>query len=1341
MNILNKPLKLLLSAIVILFLVITLFLSFGFRVDLSPWRDTILQTANDSLPYELSLDGNMEATLGFHPSVRLSNISLSSKSASHEPIAFIGYASAKVGLLPLLRNTIDIDHILLDSVDIHLKKDDQGLVNWLPASESLAEDMDLTGEQAEYSPISMSGHQLKIENKIGLNNLNVVYIDEAESLQFDAAMEALSIAIDASNNLLLNAHGTIEKEDWQIDSSFALNSILKTQQGAMSFRAALADAGVQINGTINLADKQNSELSLRANVPAHIIEKVAGQDMSLLAPVSLKSRIVANRTSIHLNELDIAFAGSQLTGVVHMEQAELPIIEGSLNMDRLNLAPWLELAGNEPSQEQTRESTKPQKENDIFSLAEAMQNWLNSAEVDFDVSLTELAGLPVRVNDTKLSVTMNGGRLDAPASLTVEEIPLSGQLTMAANNNNVAVETSLITGNANIGPLFSTLLEEDAQGQVDNLALKLTAKGETASDLIRHALLDFDLGNGKLTIDDNQHWKLNAINASLGMKRDTSIQVDAELLDIPLDLNIQADPLIGLQKGTPWQLQINADSPGLTARAEGFVSEKGLKEDSRFTVDVNVEKLGALSNWLGIEDDSSQSMRLSGQLLQQQNIMSVSFSDLQIGNSSGEMQFDWDTSATSGMANIKTHFRKLDLDELLALLPEPEAEPEPKPEQPVIAEPRQGPVAGPGPGPTEGPTPGSSEAGSINLDAPLLGQNFRIPDANINFQMDELIVAGQTPGNLTFVGEIRDNRLAPSPFSAEFAGSRFYGDLALDLQDQTVAMDFDLKVDQPDFGRILSELNMVSDINLFLDKARFSLNLKGKTIGELIQQVQMNANLAGGELILTDANTGATSSILLNSGSVTAEPNMRLTLKMDGEMKELPVEMEVSFNPLSRLLTSRNNVNMQLSVRMPDVHLLSYSVVNLPLDQRTMRLGIILRTPSLTALNPILDVDMPPLGPVEMHGRFGINPDGYEIRQSTVNIGDTRLVGDMNLVTLGDKPNLAIHLSAPTIQLDDFKLGGWKAWKTAGTDSKENDPQEVAETPKESGSAVNLISAETMNALNASFKIDVDEVLSGKDRLGEGKLHLNLQDGDLNLNPLFVALPGGEIHATGHLKPVDDGFNVVLQSSIDRFDYGVMARRIDPDTNMQGEISVNIDIDTTAITPDDLFSHAHGDFGFAVWPRDFEAGIIDLWAVGLASAVLPRIGSADPSQLNCAVGTFNLEDGQMSDIALMLDTSRMQVAGHSSVNFTDKTIELVLVPRAKTAQIFGLSLPVKVRGSFTDFGIGVPTGEALLTTARFVTSPVIAPISWIFEQPMEADGSGLCRQIYNQSRSFSPLRP
>ena len=1174
-NKISKTLRWALSVVACLLLLVIFLLSIGIRINLSPWHDTILATANSQLPYHLALDGELEATIAFRPSIRVSDIKLSSLETPDQPLITVSSVSAKVGILPFLSNTINIDHVVLESVSVDLQRDENGQANWATTSEKQRQVESEPKEPADFKFPKLPGFDLKIDNRLAIEGLSLVYTDAAQSQHMTGDLDVLNITLDADNHLQLSADGSFQNEPWTLKSRLEWKSLLTDQSGALAVNGAFAN------------------------------------------------------------------------------------------------------------------------------------------------------------------------------------IPLTGNIVFSEDSDALAINTTLLSQNVDLTPLLSKYIQPDARGTLENLQLQANIQGKNIPQFIQNATTTLTLDHGSLHLGEDD-WKIHSIHADAGFPQSTQIDVHAELLNIPVHANITAEPLAALQDNKPWQMEATLDSPAFNGQVTGFVSDKGLRQDSQFNLNLSAQKLGALSSWLGVRDDIAQPMNLRGQATLENNRVSLNLSEFVIGQTTAEILAEWHPGSDNGLANIVVHLPALDLDELHSFLPEAK---EQTTSEAVASTPRQGPTPGPTPGPRPGPTPGSAPGamagptpGTVGgamasaptssdnqrRNAPLLRRDIAIPDANIDFRIDELLVAGKNISNMSFRGGVKDGWLKPSPFSADFAGSRFYGDMSLSLRHQTVDMVFDLGVDKPDFGRILTELDMVNSMPLSLDSAHVSLQLKGRTLDELIQHIRLNANLQGGSLELVDANTGVSQKVLLESGSLTAQPNMRLTLKMDGELKELPVELEVSFNPLSRLITNPKNVTMQLSVRMPDIHLLSYSVVSLPLDKRFVRLGVILKTPSLAALNPLLGVDLPPWGPIDFHGRFGINPEGYEIRQSKIQVGDSSLIGDMRLLTTGEKPELSILLNTPTIQIDDFKLGDWQAWSRPEEDKQQS--TETASTNKEETDS-HLISADTLNALNAELKIEVDEVLSGKDKLGEGQLHLMLEDGSLSLNPLRVALPGGEIYVNGHLTPQEEGFRIGLNADVDHFDYGVLARRISPETDMKGTVSFHMDINTLAQTPDDLFHHALGDFGFAVWPQDFEAGIIDLWAVGLLSAVLPRIGPSDPSQLNCMVGTFQLEDGQMKNNVLMLDTSQMQVAGNTQVNFTDEKINLVLVPRAKEAQIFGLSLPIMITGGFNDFGFGIPSGELIVTTLRFITSPVIAPVSWLFAQPLQEDGSAMCQQFYDQSRSPVPVRP
>ena len=182
------------------------------------------------------------------------------------------------------------------------------------------------------------------------------------------------------------------------------------------------------------------------------------------------------------------------------------------------------------------------------------------------------------------------------------------------------------------------------------------------------------------------------------------------------------------------------------------------------------------------------------------------------------------------------------------------------------------------------------------------------------------------------------------------------------------------------------------------------------------------------------------------------------------------------------------------------------------------------------------------------------------------------------------------------MQLDDFKLDGWSLFDKQ--DKKADKPLSVEEIRAKAKQAAaqgqKLLSPEVLRSLDADFNVEVGEVLSGQDKLGSGMLHAQLADGKFVLNPAEVNVPGGSARVVFTCQPSETDVAVQANIRAERFDYGILARRAKPDTDLQGLFSLKVDLDARAPTLDALMQHANGRIDFAVWPRNFKAGIFDL---------------------------------------------------------------------------------------------------------------------------------------------------
>jgi uncharacterized protein involved in outer membrane biogenesis len=213
---------------------------------------------------------------------------------------------------------------------------------------------------------------------------------------------------------------------------------------------------------------------------------------------------------------------------------------------------------------------------------------------------------------------------------------------------------------------------------------------------------------------------------------------------------------------------------------------------------------------------------------------------------------------------------------------------------------------------------------------------------------------------------------------------------------------------------------------------------------------------------------------------------------------------------------------------------------------------------------------------------------------------------------------------------------------------------------------------------------------------------------------------------------------VDLHIDVERFDYGVLARRIKPESDLRGAFSVRMDVDSRARYLSEILRHGSGRIEFAVWPQNMQSGIFDLWAVNVLVALVPAVDPGKASKVNCAIGRFELSDGKLVDRTILLDTSRMRVTGKGKANFTDESFDLRMRPQAKTAQFLSLATPIQVGGSFNNFRIGVSPGGILETVARLATSILWVPLQKIAGKKIPADGSDICFPVLGDALPPQP---
>lgn len=396
-----------------------------------------------------------------------------------------------------------------------------------------------------------------------------------------------------------------------------------------------------------------------------------------------------------------------------------------------------------------------------------------------------------------------------------------------------------------------------------------------------------------------------------------------------------------------------------------------------------------------------------------------------------------------------------------------------------------------------------------------------------------------------------------------------------------------------------------------------------------------------------------------------------------------------------------------------------------PFQFRALDLDVELKGERLDRFNRIAGFGLPPLGPYHLGGTLVLRDGRYTISDLLLSVASSRLTGKMSWDHLGKLPRIDVALRAPNIQLADFP---WLEKRLEKDGEEEDSAKEELPT---------LFSPEILRTFNAALRVDVDRVVSGKDKLGGMHLVSKLEGGRVQVDPFTLEVPGGSVAI--HFSYVDRAKEASLELGVDlsRFDYGVLARFIQPETQMQGLVSLDVDLKAHGKNATVMMNNAEGQIDLALVPAEFEAGVIDLWSVNLIASVLPVFDTGKKSVVECLIAQLDVRDGKITEHVLLVDTTRMRVTGKALIDIEAETIDLNFSPVAKRPEFFSVATPVHVEGDFEDFEVVVRPEDLLGTVIRFVTSVVVVPVQRFIGLMNNLSDEAVCQKALDRV----PLEP
>ena len=1300
-----------------LILIVGILMLLAIPIDLSMARERVEALASNALKRPFRIEGSLTLFPTLPPALQVEAVRIGNTAGWPDfDLLKLQRARIRLAVFPLLFDKVQIDEITVEGLELRLETNAAGEANWL--AEPRKEPADVKAEQVYPVSRSIAFGQLT------LRDVRVTHENAAEGVRRELTFTEVTGTAKRQQPLQLFLEGTIQQLPYRATLKCGSLAALLKGDSAWPLDLSIEAVGgsARLTGTLeNPLQVSGFDLNLNLRTPdTEAIESILGLSPPTPHSLALNGRIRGGEDRYSLEEMEGALGETRFEGHFSIDTSgSRPKVTGKMRIPSIDVSPLFEAVeevrvspGSQPTDPEQRVSGSVEAGD---KRAWQQKRWdpdapmltaapLGLFDADINLSVDAVVGASFSLEDASLGVKVVNGELTAPMAVILAGVPFQGEASLGSDAGVPGIRASLNALGSEIGELAKLLVEaEGIEGRFGYAKLELSARGETLRELAQSTAMSFSLSDAFLSYGHDTggrpvEFMLNRMEMEFPASGSASITARGALLGEPFSLQARGGRFLDKFVYEQWPVELEAAGSGARLNVNGVITRNG---ETLLDFELAGEPIGKLTHWIGFSPDAAAAYRISGELSATDAAIIARVKEGRLADIrfSGELGIRRENGGRVTLIGLEAD--AIDLDRLRALFPEP-AEPQEAKQQYAI-------------------------------DVPILPNGIELFDSDIALSIKRLKVESVDVNRLKVSSRIRGGYVQQAPFQVGVSSALFRGKLGADLRGDLPRISFDLESASLDIGALLEHLDLAEGLGLTTEKLEISAMLEGTTARDMLTRSELTAVMRGGTWRIGQSHLKKTLDIGIAKGTLTARRDQPTMLQLDASIDGIPLLMKLKTSSLAGFSKSKDRIDMDADIKVADADIRLSGRAPLPIQTDDLHFKLSLKGRRFSDFDELLDVSLPPWGAYDLEGEFGSRTSGYYVHAMKLIVGKSVLRGNLEFDGTTAPPLMNLDLTADSIQLDDFDMGGWSA---QGNAQGGIPPGNRGVTPVARARA--LLSPEVMRSLDGKLSVQVSEVLSGKDELGKGSLVATMERGRLSVDPLNLDIPGGSVDLAFSLEPTDKDVAFSTRAKVERLDYGYLARRIDPESPVAGLISLDVDVSTRGPGMTALMHDSNGHIDFAIWPEDIDATIFDLWATNLLFQVLPLLDSGTTSEVNCLVARFQLEDGIMEPSAVLVDTTHVQATAEGEIDFRSRKVDFQLLPRSKRPQMFSAETPLQVQGYFSDFSVGVGPGALMGTTVRIITSPVVVPFQWVFTKRPPADGEAACQRVWGRVPASQP---
>ena len=362
---------------------------------------------------------------------------------------------------------------------------------------------------------------------------------------------------------------------------------------------------------------------------------------------------------------------------------------------------------------------------------------------------------------------------------------------------------------------------------------------------------------------------------------------------------------------------------------------------------------------------------------------------------------------------------------------------------------------------------------------------------------------------------------------------------------------------------------------------------------------------------------------------------------------------------------------------------------------------------NLDDLYGLLGVVLPATPPYKLGGKLDKKNKIWTVSQIQGVLGKSDLSGSLRFDQSSAVPLLTGEVQSKIMDFADLapvigiELSGGQAVKkksaTASTGSKATpfaDNKKALQTGTSPGKVLPLtpLDVTKLNAMNADIRYSAADIQHVKELpLDKGSVHVRLNGGILQLEPISLGIAGGSVAGTVRIDSTVVPAAITTRLDVRALQLNRLFPAIESTKSGLGKFSGQFNLSGRGNSVAQMLGTASGDMAILMGKGEISNILLEFMGLDGGEVIKFLVRGDKTVQLRCAAAAFDVKQGLMTSRVIVLDTSDTVITGQGQISLANETLDLLFKPEPKDMSILSLRSPLRIGGTFAKTTAGPET--------------------------------------------------